>query len=337
MAVTLSDIANRAHVSTSTVSRVLNNHPHVDEKTRELIQQVAKELEYPLERLRGSSSRHTAKNRVVLVLEHSEQFGKHISSTGTPHIVTEGIFSVFVQHGLWPYRYSMPLIVTSADISLPAMAHEGLIIIGSSISPAIVEVIQAAGTPFVVVGGSIPGMSVNCAMPDIQHGTLQAIDFLVEHGHHRIGLVNGPRLATSALEKYRAYRLGLSLHGLPFDPVQAVHGEFSPSSGFDNTHLLMHQCPDVDAILYVTDEAAIGGLRALRELGHSTPDDVAVIGFNNYDNARFAEPPLTTIDTNMRQVGEMAAQRLCNLLDNPDDRQNWIMQAPTWLVVRESV
>ena len=81
---------------------------------------------------------------------------------------------------------------------------------------------------------------------------------------------------------------------------------------------------------------AIGGLRAIHEMGRRVPDDIAVTGFNNYADARFTKPTLTTVETKMRTVGQIATERLHALIDHHDDHQNLMVIVPTQLVIRES-
>jgi DNA-binding LacI/PurR family transcriptional regulator len=98
--------------------------------------------------------------------------------------------------------------------------------------------------------------------------------------------------------------------------------------------------PDVDAILYASDEMAIGGLHALKEHGREVPTDVAVIGFHNMHAAQFTDPPLTSVEVDLRQMGQIAGQRLYHLaLDASQARSvqpPWTVLVPTTLVVRRS-
>lgn len=337
MVVTLKDIADRTHVSVSTVSRVLNGYAYVDDKTRELIQQVALEMNYPLDRLRGPNTHRSEEVRTVLILEHSTMHNNDLSSGGTPYVINQGINSVLESKSWLPFRYSMPLLVGEAKVSrLPNIDHVGLLVIGSGVSPDILNELSNRGKPFVIIGGPILSLQLNSAMPDIPRAIYEVMEHLVARGHKRVGFVGGPNTASSIVEKYHAYRLGLNLHNLPYSEEQVVFGPFLSRTGYESTLTLLQRMPDLDAILYATDQLAVAGIQALKELNKCIPEEVAIVGFNNHENDRFSDPPLTTVDSNMRQVGEMAAHRLCMMLDNPDDKRTWLMMAPCRLIVRES-
>ena len=126
-----------------------------------------------------------------------------------------------------------------------------------------------------------------------------------------------------------------SLLGIPFKPQHIMSAHFSPEQGYLRTQELMANNPDLDAIIYADDMLAMGGARALQEAGRRVPTDVAITGFGNYEIARFAAPPLTSVHYDIFEMGKTAARRLKMLMDEPDD-QNWLIKAPTMLKIRQS-
>ena len=111
--------------------------------------------------------------------------------------------------------------------------------------------------------------------------------------------------------------------------------DFSAESGYQHTHVLLDQCPDLDAIVFADDIIALGGMRAIKEQGYRIPHDIAVTGFGDYTMTDFTDPPLTSVQFDMYRMGVIAAQRLCMLFENPDDYP-WLIRIPTSLVVRQS-
>src|SRR5690606_23734598 len=116
---------------------------------------------------------------------------------------------------------------------------------------------------------------------------------------------------------------------------RVVVSDFSAESGYQQTRRLLQQDTSLDAVLYADDVIALGGMRAIRESGYTVPDDLAVVGFGDYELARFVSPALTSVQFDMQMMGVIAARRLCMLFDQPDDYA-WLIRVPTKLVVRDS-
>lgn len=334
MSVTLRDIARQAHVSTSTVSRALNDHPHVSEATREAVWQAAQRLGYPLEHLRRPST--TARTILLLIHDEDWQAKQDVRSIDVEGVIAYGAQSTFEQRGMATRvqharmeREEVPLYAND-----PAVA--GLILASGIVGRGFVRGLQEVGLPFVIAGSHVKPLHVNCVMADYAHGTEQAVTHLVGAGRRRVGLVNGPPTTTSNAEKLKGFRLALSLHSLVPMPSQVVVGEdFTSKSGYTKTLQLLAQVPDLDAIVYANDPMAMGGLCALKESGRRVPDDVAVTGFYDYELARFTDPPLTSVHIDLYLMGSIAARRLGMMLEEVDD-QAWCVVVPTSVVVRGS-
>ena len=186
-----------------------------------------------------------------------------------------------------------------------------------------------------VAGSRLEGLAINAVMVDVAQGIRDAVSHLIARGRQRIGLVNGPSTTMTSPEKLEGLQLTLAQHGLSFDPASVVAADFNPESGYLQTQQLLATAPDVDAILYADDSIALGGLRALRESGRRVPDDVAIVGFGDYELVRYTDPQLSSVQFDMRLIGRIAARRLCMLLDEPDP-DPWLMRVPATFIARES-
>jgi DNA-binding LacI/PurR family transcriptional regulator len=328
--ITLSDIAKKANVSTSTVSRVLNNHPHVDEETRLLVRQFAEMMDYPLTSLRATT---TAIPSVAILSRTMEVI--RTSMAGVEDLMARGIQEVMDARGVPVFLRRTYMTQDNVDSLRDDPSIGGAILLGGMVEHDFIRWLQAADIPFVIAGSHVQPLQTNAVMADIRAGVEQAIAHLVTRGRRCIGMVNGNTITNTSQEKYRALRLGLTLHDLPFSARQHVYGDFSAEAGYRDTLRLLDQMPDVDAILYGDDNEAMGGLRALKERGRRVPDDVAIIGFHGYEMAKFTEPPLTSIEFDMEVMGRVAARRLLDMLDEPDD-DNLLTLIPTRLVIRGS-
>lgn len=337
MSLTLRDVARLANVSPSTVSRVLNNYPYVGEATRELVLQAAQELGYPLTNLRRSST-HNA--RTVLLLTRFQCDAEiQDMAPGIERFISLGAQSVLEQFGITA-RVQHTFLESLNNVSHPLSYLQestivGFILLGGVVNRQFINILLESRIPFVVAGAHVRPLDVNCVMADYRDGIEQVVLHLAKQGRRRIGMVNGLAATTSSEEKYKGFRLGLSLCGLDFSPERVVSGDFTSEAGYIQTLRLLEQAPDLDAIVYADDNMALGGLHALREYGRRVPDQVAVTGFYNYDVARYTDPPLTSVAFDMRSMGAIAAQRLKMLIDNPDDSA-WSVLLPTSLVIRHS-
>ncbi len=337
MSLTLRDVARLANVSPSTVSRVLNNYPYVGETTRELVLQAAQELGYPLTNLR----RPFAKNTWTVLLLTRFQCNKKIQdmTSGIERSISLGAQAVLDQVGITARIQHTLLGASDNPVQVPDYLRDptvvGFILLGGVVDRHFLSMLQESRKPFVVAGAHVRPLDVNCVMADYRDGIEQVVLHLAEQGRRRLGLVNGLAATTSSEEKYKGFRLGLSLCGLDFRPERVVSGDFTSDAGYIQTLHLLKQAPALDAIVYADDNMALGGLHALRECGRRVPDQVAITGFYNYDVARYTDPPLTSVAFDMRAMGAIAAQRLKMLIDNPDDSA-WSVLLPTSLVIRHS-
>ena len=341
MSTTLRDIAERASVSASTVSRVLNNYPYVDDKTRQTVLEAAEALGYPRTNLRKS----TGALRTVLLLVRLQQQESALTGdrngsietglAGIERAIAVGARSIFDEKGITTRveHTLMDPAQTLSDVHDPSVI--GQILAGGMVDGDFLRTLQAEEIPFVVAGSHARPLSINCVMADYRGGVEQAVAHLVARGCRRIGLVNGSTVTTSSLEKYKGLRTALAEYGLDFSPQRVVYADFTMESGHQQTLALLAQAPELDAIVFGDDNIATGGLRALRELGRHVPDDIRITGFHNYDIAQFVDPPLTTVEFDMNALGAVAAQRLCQMIDGPDDVP-WTIVLPTRLIVRES-
>jgi DNA-binding LacI/PurR family transcriptional regulator len=331
---TLRDIAAHANVSASTVSRVLNAYPYVDQATRSHVLQVARDLGYP----NLPSSQEPIANRAVLLLMRDYASGEgseNPAGRDFERTVTSSVQAIFAQHGITT-RLQHTLMEESEVASYredPSVA--GLILLGGRLKPSFIKALQDAQVPFVIAGGHALPLRTNCVLADVSRATEEAISHLVSRGRRAIGLVNGPEDTATSAERMRGYRLGLADHDLPVIAERITRADFRADAGFSATVQLLDACPDLDAILYPDDLVAMGGMRAIKASGRRVPDDVAVVGFYDYDLAQYTDPPMTSLQVDMQQIGDIAARRLELMIDSKD-HQDWMVFVESSLQVRDS-
>lgn len=327
---TLRDIAQHANVSVSTVSRALNNYQYVDDETRAAIQEAVDLLQYPLDHLR------TAKAPRTITIASRNPQGLSAGNTGGSN------FEYLASLGVRKELESRQLDIQTRRIWLDnnnftsILEDTGIIIMGGMVDVPLVRHLAESKMRFVMLGSHVLPIQTNCVMADYIHGMGQVVAHLVERGRRKIGLINGPDSSRTSSEKLNGLLLALLQQGLQLPPACVVAADFQSEDGYVQTHQLLQNCPDLDAIIYTDDNTAMGGLSAIKETGRTVPGDIAVVGFHDYDISRFTDPPLTTVKFDMFLMGKMAARRLCMLLDDPTDHDHWMLLAPTELIIRGS-
>jgi DNA-binding LacI/PurR family transcriptional regulator len=200
----------------------------------------------------------------------------------------------------------------------------------------LINELEKAGVAFVVAGAHLGEREVNCVVGKYLEGTSRAVAALIELGHTRIALVNGPKTSTTNQDKLTGYKLGLFEANLPFDPELTVTSNtFHPNSCYKATQELLERKKRFTAVIFPDDLMALGGLRAFKEKGLRVPEDISVIGFYNYAITQFTDPPLSTIHLERQRLGEIAARRLLSILEHPDGEHLQIM-LPMRLIMRGS-
>lgn len=328
MRIKLKDIAERANVSTATVSRVLNNNANVDERTRELVLQISKELGYPWAEVRRDLE--PAKCITIAVNGPGKRNASYLG------MMMDGVENVVRQNGYQVKMQRVSLEDPSDEELEQVTQAEAMIILGGAVQPRIFDLLEQEGIPFVLAAAHRGERELNCVHGDYLFGAVQAVRALAQFGHRRIALINGSPLSTSSQDKLAGYRLGLAETGLVQDEQLILSSEgFLPAEGWRLTRLLLERTRDFSAILYATDSLAIGGISALKEAALEVPGAISVIGFYDEAFAPFTDPPLSSVSINWQRVGEIAALRVIALVEQQDDERLHIT-IPVKLVLRAS-
>jgi len=237
--------------------------------------------------------------------------------------------------GYFHFHFSLIFSAVVSFLYSPTILSHASALTGM-VDAGFLQVLNTERIPFVIAGSYVDSIQTNAVMADNVRGIEQAVDHLVERGRRHIGLVNSSILTKTSEEKLRGMRIGVHRHGLVFTENQVTASlDFNLESGYRQTFQLLDHNPNLDAIIYGHDIMAMGGLRALKERGYRVPQDIAVIGFHDYEVAQFTDPPLTTIRFDTFLMGTIAARRLKMMIEEPDE-QSWTIVVPTSLVIRGS-
>jgi LacI family transcriptional regulator len=325
---TIRDVAARAGVSIGTASKALNGQGKLRDETRERVAQAARELGFaPNVLARALLAGRTYTVGVIT----TDSFGRFSIPVmlGAEDALGAGQISVFMcdtrDDPARERQYVEMLLSRRVD---------GLIVTGRRIEPR-----PSIGAP--------PGMPVIYAMTqsldtdqpailpdDFGGGQLAARHFLAA-GRRRVGHITGPERFLAARKRASGFCEAVTSAGLDFSADDVLYGEWTERWGREGAHILLRTSPDVEAIFCGSDQIARGVADTLRSVRRRVPDDIALIGFDNWEPmALGSDPPLTSIDMCLEDVGRTAAEHLLAAIN--DEPTHGVHIVPSRLVIRDS-
>ena len=326
-AVTIADVAAAAGVSAGTVSKAMNGQGRLTAETREMVQSVALRLGYAPSAAARTLQRGQSYTVGMLTTDSFGRFSIPIL-TGAEHTLGAGEMSVFLCDAR-----DDPIRERYHVRTLLSHSVDGIIVTGrrTDARPSI-----GTGLRVPVVYAYMKSADPNdCSVvPDEAQGVKLAIDHLLTVGRRRIAHVTGPAHHLSAQTRAQAGMTALEGASLTWC-TQPFFGEWSESWGRHAAELLLSTDPDVDAVLCGNDQIARGLVDGLKEQGRRVPQDVAVVGFDNWDAmALGSRPSLTTVDMDLEGLGRRAAGLLLKAIDGQTELG--VHPHPCRLVIRDS-
>lgn len=324
-------IAELAGVSKATVSRVLNDYPHISPELRDRVLKVIDETGYsrnPIARMLTANR----SNMIGLVIPTGAKFV--FSDPYFPKL-TEGISRAANQHNLtlslFLFHSEDDGVTTIRNIIANGM-FDGLLVTGDRIDDQILPLLIEHNIHFVLIGRSLHHTQVHYIDSDNCAGGRMATEYLIDRGYRRIGIITCDH-NIAGIDRLEGYQQALRDHGITFDPSLVAYGDFSMDSGAQGMAELISQKPD--AVFVISDTMALGALRLLRERQIRVPDDVAIMGFDDLPPAIQADPQLTTIRQPIDQQGALAVETMLQIIENPE-RPLRQVTLPVELIVRAS-
>ena len=301
---TIVDVASRAGVSVGTASKALNGRGSLRAETRSRVLRVAEEMGFEPNALAQSL---LAGRTFTVGLLTTDSFGRFSIPVmlGAEDALGEGRVSVFLCDSRGDAererRYLRMLLSRRVDgIIVAARRVDSRPPVGHNLA-----------VPVVYAMSRSEGRDDLSVLPDDEGGGRLAVEHLVEEGRTRIGHVTGPQRFEAACRRAGGAKAVLENAGLPMAGGGALFGAWSEEWGREGAAVLTEKEPRIDAIFCGSDQIARGVADAVRESGRRIPDDVALVGFDNWEvMAEACRPPLTTIDPNLTEVGRVAAREL---------------------------
>jgi LacI family transcriptional regulator len=328
--VTMDDVAQLANVSASTVSHVLNGTRKVRPATALAVELAVKQLDYIPNTLARSLARSTTNTIGVAISALSNHYFSETVHAIETECAKHGIMMLFVDTHDDPeqeLRVVKALHHRRVDgiVLAPSMdneQHRTLAYLRANRIPTVlVDRLAAKGFDQVGVENKTSSQAL--------------VTHLIEHGHRRIGWVAGRRGFSTTEERIEGYLGALRAAGLPFDPALLVNGESSSEPARLATRQLLALPSPPTAIMAANNMMTIGAMHALRDAELAVPEQMALVGFDDFDWADFFVPRLTVIAQPVEALGARAVKLLLKRIESPEGKRQTVRLAPT-LRIRNS-
>lgn len=319
-------VAEAAGVSIATVSRVLNRSKPVNDDTRQRVEQAVAALGYRTNLAGRSLAQSRSPLVLVLVPDYDNPFFAQVVR-GAEDVVTTRGYRVMV---------AGPGQGAPHEVALDSLLHrlvDGVLsLVHLPDTPALTEQLNALA--WVNCSEFSPGSTLPHVSIDHRQAAVDAVQYLLNRGHRRIGFIGGDETYRWAALRSQGYRQALERAGIAPEPgLMQVAAGTDYADGVAAAGGLLAQPEPPTAVFCVSDTLAIGAIKALRRAGRRVPDDIAVMGFDDLPLAAIFEPALTTIAQPSRGLGAAAARALLALLDG-ESPEHVVM--PHQVVVRDS-
>jgi DNA-binding LacI/PurR family transcriptional regulator len=329
--ITIKDVAKKAGVSVSTVSRAFNGYSDVNDETRNKIFKIANELGYqPSILARGI--RAGKSNRIGIAIEDYDEneptysFSYKILMGFKEYAAEKGYEVVFLPN-LTKYKENKLVHILQSN-------HlDGVFMMGLKLSDEFYKQALKGDFPCVLFDIPIKKGKIGFVGTDSIKGTSLAMEHFIRKGHRKIAFINGHENAYVSLQRLDGYYLSLMKNDIPIDKSLIYFGDYTEESGRDGVKELFNRHRDITAIFAASDLMAIGAINGLKEMGIRVPEDVEIIGFDDIELSPYITPKLSTIRQDTYKLGVSAATLLINLINGQNINQ--IILEPE-LILRES-
>lgn len=329
---TIKDIARKAEVSVTTVSRVLNKRPDVNQATREKVERVMAECHF-VGNANARGLKQTEGDTVAIILR------------GRDNPFLNALAASLLEYAKGhDASFLMEYVDERADEFETALrlSHEkrvnGFIFLGGHIDER-ARVMEGVDVPmvFATISAAHAGFSRagSVCSNDREMGRM-AMQTLLDAGHRRIAIFGGSREGSDGFAlRYQGAMDALSAVRLPFDDSRYINTRFSLTGSYEIAKDFFAAHPEVTGVFAMSDTVAMGVIRALADMGRSVPKDVSVVGFDGIEMSNYFIPRLTTVAQPVQSIAKECITMLTGMLENQSEPSHITVDAS--LILRESV
>lgn len=321
-------IADKAGVSTATVSRVLNDYEGVREITRKRVLRVINKYNYEINAVAKSLKQKKTMTIGIIIGHILSQFNSIIAGS------VEDVSS--------RYGYNTMLCISNDDPEkelkylkvLRSNRVEGIILVPTGKNADYVNNLLKAGTKIVLLDKIIKGVDCDSVVVDNMNGAYNGVRHLVEQGFRRIGIIDGSIERITGYDRLRGYKKALREKNIKINEDFIKIGDFKKESGYRMTGEILKNQPD--ALFVANLDMLLGSVLMLKEKNIRIPEDIAIVGFDDSEWALLMNPPITVVQQPVRSIAATGTEILMKKLINKSVDKPKIHTLKTNLVIRGS-
>lgn len=328
----IKDVAERANVSKTLVSRVLNGKKGVSLEARQRIYKAIKELNYKSNVLARSLVLQQTKTIGIIIDQLCESFYYDLINE-IQKTAEEMDYSVIFGNG----RNNAQIKHRYVNFFTQGIV-DGIIIYGSfHTDESVIKELADTNYPFVLIENEIQGLDVNNILVNNCDGTMKATSHLINLGYKDIMHFSGDINYKVSLDRLNGYVMAMQKHNLPIKDGMIVYTDFTEKSGYDNMKRILEKGRKPEAIFFGADITAFGAIRAIYEHGLKVPEDIAIVGFDDDipKSRDIVFPALTTVRQPLKEIGRDSIKLLLKTIQEPE-RQKERHVFETELIIRDS-
>lgn len=307
-AATMKDVAEKAGVSTATVSRALMNPEKVSSATRQKVEQAVAAVGYTAQSVTRNARRNDTQTILLIVPNICDPFfseiirGVEIAASKAGYLVLIG-----------DCAHQKPQEWTFLNLMLTRQI-DGIVLLGAQLPFDVSPDEQRNLPPMVMAIEFAPEMSLPTVNIDNLTASFVAVNHLLQLGHKRVACLTGPEDVALCQYRLQGYVQALRRSGISVEPTYIVRGDFTFESGVAAMNQLLALPQPPRALFCHSDIMAIGAISQAKRMGLRVPEDLSVVGFDDIELSRYCEPPLTTVKQPCFEIGREAVRLLLNEL-----------------------
>lgn len=326
---TVLDVAKLAGVAPITVSRVINNAGYISQETKEKVEAAIQELGYvPNTLARGLRSKKT--NSIALVVADITNPYFTSMARGVEDVAGSNGYTVIYcntdESEAKEDKYANILVQRQVD---------GVLLVPACGNARTIRYMNNNNIDVVVLDRRISENETNLVCSDSENGARELTELLIKLGHKKIAIITGPDNVSTSTDRVAGYRSALQYTGIS-EYEQVYYGGFNQQTGYESTRIAMQSSSRPTAIFAANNFILIGVVKALRELNLKVPEDVSVVGFDDFPESMLIEPFFTVAIQPAYEMGQKAAELLIKRINGQISEDCKKIVLPTEIKVRKS-
>ncbi len=331
---TIRDVAERAGVSTATVSRAINEPRSVSDKLQEEVMEAIEELDYkPSSVAKGLKTNKT--NTLALVITDNESPFYAKIMRGVEDVALENDYSLFVSNTDEELKKEKLYLENLQDKST-----DGIILAPTGRPDEVLNRLLESDVPIVFIDRWLEKLKdrVDTVLAQNVEGSYQAVDYLLKKGHERIGIITGVEQVVSSEERLEGYKKAFRDNGLPINNELIVEGSYTIEGGINALKTLLSLKERPTSVFVTNGKMTMGALKLLREKGYTCPDDLSLVSFDDFEWFSILNPPVTAVRQDSYEIGTKSADLLLKKINSENNESpGSVHRIETELVIRNSV